>query len=83
MGEPIPKAGTKIDSENGIFKEEGRSIVSLVDVDFDIYRKMQDDKMVRRNVTLPNWLNQSAEKARINVSRVLQEALMEKLGVHR
>ena len=38
--------------------------------------------MVRRNVTLPNWLNIEAEKAHINVSRVLQEALMNTLGVN-
>ena len=42
-----------------------------------------DNKTVRRNVTLPNWLNQEAEKSHINVSRVLQEALMVKLGVSR
>ena len=39
--------------------------------------------MVRRNVTLPNWLNQEAEKAHLNVSKVLQEALKVKLGVDR
>jgi post-segregation antitoxin (ccd killing protein) len=38
-------------------------------------------KSVRRNVSIPAWLNQAAEEAHINVSRVLQEALMEKLGV--
>lgn len=32
-------------------------------------------------VTIPNWLNQEAEKANINVSKVLQNALMEVLGV--
>ena len=34
-------------------------------------------------ISLPNWLNQEAEKSHINVSRVLQEALMVKLGVSR
>ena len=37
--------------------------------------------MVRRNVTLPNWLNQAAEQAKVNVSKVLQEALIERLQV--
>ena len=40
-------------------------------------------KTVRRNVTLPNWLNAAAEAAHINVSKLLQDALMEKLGVSR
>ena len=55
----------------------------MVDIDFAEYRRKIDNKTVRRNVTLPNWLNQEAEKAHINVSRVLQEALMMKLGVSR
>ncbi len=32
-------------------------------------------------VTIPNWLNKAAEKEKINVSKVLQEALMEKIGI--
>ena len=55
--------------------------MSLVDIDFKEYRRKIDNKTVRKNVTLPNWLNKEAEKAHINVSRVLQEALMLKLGV--
>ena len=58
-------------------------ILTLVDIDFEVYRRRMDNKMVRRNVTLPNWLNLEAERAHINVSRVLQEALMMKVGVQR
>lgn len=58
-------------------------ILTLVDVDFYEYRRRMDNKAVRRNVTLPNWLNAEAEKAQINVSRVLQDALMSILGVSR
>lgn len=57
--------------------------MSFVDINFDEYRRKVDNKTVRRNVTLPNWLNLEAEKAHINVSKVLQEALMVKLGVSR
>ena len=72
-----------IDVTKGAFYGEGTAIVSLVDVDLTAYRRMLDNKMVRRNVTLPNWLNREAETARINVSKVLQEALMLKLNVSR
>ena len=72
-----------IDVSKGTFYGEGQMILSLVDVDLTSYRKMLDNRTVRRNVTLPNWLNQEAEKAHINVSRVLQEALMLKLNVSR
>lgn len=72
-----------IDITKGAFFEEGNGIVSLVDVDLASYRRMLDNKMVRRNVTLPNWLNREAEAARINVSKVLQEALLAKLNISR
>ncbi|HEY5555638.1 type II toxin-antitoxin system RelB family antitoxin [Acetobacterium sp.] len=78
---PLPSKLSQIDALNGTFADDGESIVSLVDVDFSEYRRRLDNKTVRRNVTLPNWLNLEADKANINVSRVLQDALMEKLNV--
>lgn len=54
--------------------------LTLVDVDFTVYRRRMDHKMVRRNVTLPNWLNQEAERLGLNVSRVLQDALSAKVA---
>ncbi len=58
-----------------------KGILTYVDVDFSEYRKKMDTKTVRRNVALPSWLNYEAEHSGINVSRVLQEALMEVLNV--
>lgn len=80
---PEPSMLDEIDVTKGTFAEEGKSILSLIDVDFTEYKRRLDNKTVRRNVTLPNWLNQEAEKAQINVSRVLQEALMVTLNVTR
>lgn len=60
-----------------------KGILTYVDVDFSEYRKKTDTKTVRRNVALPSWLNYEAEHAGINVSRVLQEALMNVLNVKR
>lgn len=73
----------EINLEEGTFHGEGTETLSMVDIDLDEYRRKVDTKTVRRNVTLPSWLNYEAEKAKVNVSRVLQEALMEKLGVQR
>lgn len=78
---PQPSLMSDIDVSKGTFAGDGAGCVSLVDIDFAEYRRRVDNKTVRRNVTLPNWLNQEAEKAHLNVSRVLQEALMTKLGV--
>ena len=60
-----------------------KGILTYVDIDFSEYRKKIDTKTVRRNVALPSWLNYEAEHAGINVSRVLQEALMNVLNVKR
>ena len=57
-----------------------KGLLTLVDVDFVIYRRRMDNRMVRRNVTLPNWLNLEAERLGVNVSRVLQEALSAKVA---
>lgn len=78
---PVPSEISVIDASAGTFAEDGKGYVSLVDIDFTEYRRRIDNKTVRRNVTIPNWLNQEAEKAHLNVSRVLQEALMVKLNV--
>ncbi|MBO4896957.1 MAG: type II toxin-antitoxin system HicB family antitoxin [Clostridia bacterium] len=56
-------------------------IISLVDIDFAEYRRKNDMRSVRRNVTLPAWLDYAAEKSGINVSAVLQRALKEELNI--
>ena len=58
-------------------------IMTYVDVDFSEYRRKTDTKTVRRNVALPSWLNYEAEHAGVNVSRILQEALMNTLGLEK
>lgn len=78
---PKPSKIEDIKLEEGEFSDEGKSIVALVDVDFTEYRRKNDNKTVRRNVTLPNWLDHAATEAGLNVSRVLREALAEKLHV--
>ncbi len=78
---PLPRDINEIDLKKSEFASAEKSYVSLVDVDFTKYRKKVDNKMVRKNVTIPNWLNKAVEKEKINVSKVLQEALMEKIGI--
>ncbi len=51
------------------------------DVDFDEYRKKNDMRAVKKNCTLPSWLNYEAEKANINFSQLLQQALIQKLNL--
>lgn len=80
---PSPSKISSLDVNAGTFAEEGATVVSLVDIDSGEYRRKIDTKAVRKNVTIPSWLNYEAEHRGINVSRVLQEALMEALHVKR
>ena len=61
------------------FEPESGSIVTYVDVDTEEYRKKHDNRAVKKNCTIPYYLNAEAEKAGINFSKVLQEALIKKL----
>lgn len=83
VGKEIPEPTNvhDIDIEKAEFKNAGQSMVSMVDIDFIVYRRRLDTRSVRRNVTLPKWLNQEAERAGINVSKVLQEALISVLNL--
>ena len=80
---PQPSDISMLNMNAGTFAEEGKTIVSLVDVDPAEYRRKIDTKTVRRNVALPSWLNYEAEQAGVNVSRILQEALMSTLNLER
>jgi predicted RNase H-like HicB family nuclease len=78
-GKPIPMPS---DIED-IVPEEGYTIKTLVDVDFDDYRRKNDLRTVKKNCTLPSWVSSAAEQAGVNFSQVLQAALIEQLGLVR
>lgn len=80
---PSPSDISQLNVSNGTFSEDGTTVVSLVDIDSTEYRRKVDTKTVRRNVALPSWLNYEAEKAGVNVSRILQEALISVLKLDR
>ena len=75
-GNPIPSASkiTDIDIGNGDFAD-------LIVLDMDTYSAKYGSKSVRKNFTIPSWLNTAAEKHHINFSEVLQEALVERLNL--
>lgn len=78
---PAPSAIESVDASKGTFAGDGKGFVSMVDVDTADYRRRIDTKPVRRNVSLPSWLNYEVNEAGINVSRFLQDALVEKLNI--
>lgn len=75
-GETIPAA-----SDVKRVQEGTAEIVSLVCCDTVEYRKLFDNRAVKKTLTSPNWLNTLSERAGINFSTALQEALKAKLGI--
>lgn len=55
--------------------EIGEGFVSLLSLDMDTYAAKYGSKSVRKNLTIPAWLNTFAEAEKLNVSKVLQDAL--------
>jgi predicted RNase H-like HicB family nuclease len=81
IGIDMEEDGKELPQPNSVkYTAEKLDIVTLVDVDFSEYRKKVDNKAVKKNCTIPYWLNEEAEKAGVNFSKVLQEALMKVLN---
>ena len=56
-------------------------IKTLVDVDFKEYRARSENRLVKKNCTIPLYLEREAEKQGINFSRLLTEALAQRLAI--
>lgn len=69
-GKPVPKASPL----ESIIPEAG-GFVSMLVLDMDAYAEKYGEKAVRKNLTIPAWLNTFAESNHINFSQVLQDSL--------
>lgn len=67
---PAPSAPSDISVQSG-------ELVTLLVLDMDSYAEKYGDKAVRKNLTIPAWLNTMAEKQHINFSKVLTDSLAE------
>lgn len=77
-GESIPEATTDISS---IPLEYPDGLINFIMLDMDSYSDKYGEKAVRKNCTIPAWLNDAAERKNINFSAVLQQALIEQLNI--
>lgn len=55
--------------------------ICVVEYDSIEYKKKNNSKAVKKTLSIPEWLNEEAEKQHINFSKLLQEALKSKLNV--
>jgi len=63
------------------YTKKKNDIETYVDVDFEEYRKKIDNRSVKKNCTIPYWLSVEADKANINYSRILKEAIANTLNL--
>ena len=71
-GNPIPPAS----NQSTIAIKDGE-FISMLMLDMDSYTEKYGSKAVRKNLTIPAWLNTFGEQQHINYSRVLADALTE------
>jgi predicted RNase H-like HicB family nuclease len=67
---PVPKASPV----EAIHPGQG-GFVSILVLDMDDYEEKYGNKAVRKNLTIPAWLNTFAEARHINFSQILQNSL--------
>lgn len=70
---PEPTAQPRIPHTEG-------DILTLISVDTIAYRARTDTRAVRKNVSLPAWMASMADRRGINCSKVLQDALTQRLS---
>lgn len=70
----IPEA-----TKQAVVNRSENDLLSLIQVDTISYRAATDTRAVRKNVSLPQWMANLAEKRGVNCSQILQESLMKKL----
>ena len=61
-------------------KLDENSFVQLIEAYLPPYRDEYYNKMERKNITIPRWLNQIAKEKKINCSALLVSALKKQLG---
>lgn len=71
-GRKAPPASNPSDIKADEYKG---GFVSVIALDMDAYAEKYGKKAVRKNLTIPAWLNTAAEKSHVNFSDVLQRAL--------
>ncbi len=70
---PKPSLPNKVITKNNQF-------VQLIDVFMPPIRDKQENKHVRRNVSISKWVNDLAKEKNLNCSALLESAIKEKLG---
>ena len=74
--EAIPQASKLAD-----VKCNKDSFLNLIVADTAKYRRENDNRAVKKTLSIPSWLNVQGEKAGVNFSQILQDGLKSHLGL--
>lgn len=74
-GKAIPSPSSYTD-----IKVSENEFVNYIACDTIEYQRRNNNKAVKKTLSIPEWLNVAAQANDINFSQVLQDALKEKLG---
>ena len=77
-GDMLPEPSQRLAAED----LEG-CVVTAVTIFPDIVRNEMEKRRVKTNVTIPLWLKELAETQKVNYSKLLENSLLEYLGVQR
>ena len=73
--------GLEIPIASKTLSVETNETMTLVLADTDEYRKVNDNRAVKKTLSIPSWLNHQAEKANAPFSQILQQGLKEYLKI--
>lgn len=63
-------------------EERGTAAIVLIEADMTPYRMQKGSRMIKKSVSIPQWLDAEARRKNINFSLVLRNALMDCMGVN-
>lgn len=72
--ETIPQPSLSLQTSDG-------QLISFIVADTNTYRSENDNRAIKKTLTIPAWLNTKAEKAGINFSQLLQKSLKDVLNI--
>ena len=73
VGEEVSAPSPTIDLKDG-------EMAAIITADLDAYQRRHDTRPVRKTVSLPQWMAESAERKKLSLSKVLQESLSTRLA---
>jgi len=76
-GEPIPEPS----KASSLKPAAENQFVTVIEAWMPLVRDRASQRLVKKTLTIPKWLNDLAEKQDINFSQLLQQALKQRLGL--